>query len=77
MRKLLDGIEEAKPQIFLADVSQMIANQVLVVRSDRPDKYIRQPSPRMICRSQYDGYGRTPAANDPSFAIARAISESR
>src|SRR5882757_5039762 len=39
MRKLLDRIEETKSQIFLAHVSHMIADQVLVVRSDRPDKY--------------------------------------
>ena len=39
MREFLDRIEEAKPQIFLAHMSQMIADQVLIVRSDRPDKY--------------------------------------
>jgi hypothetical protein len=39
MREFLDGIEEAKPQILLVHVSQMIADQILVVRSDRPDKY--------------------------------------
>jgi len=39
MREFLDRIEEAKPQVFLAHMSQMIADQVFIVRSDRPDKY--------------------------------------
>src|SRR6202048_2922952 len=39
MREFLDGIEEAKPQIFFGDVDQKVANQKLVIRSDRPDKY--------------------------------------
>jgi hypothetical protein len=39
MREFLDGIEEAEPQIFLAYMCQKVANQELVIRSDRPDKY--------------------------------------
>ena len=41
MRKFLDGIEEAKPQIFFGHVDQKVANQKLVIRSDRPYKYPR------------------------------------
>src|SRR6202022_1240281 len=39
MREFLDGIEEAKPQIFFGHVDQKVANQKLVIRSDRPGKY--------------------------------------
>src|ERR1700687_1313498 len=39
MREFLDGIEEAKPQIFFGYVDQKVANQKLVIRPDRPDKY--------------------------------------
>jgi hypothetical protein len=40
MRELfLNGIEEAKPQIFFADMCQKVTNQKIVIRSDRPDKY--------------------------------------
>jgi hypothetical protein len=40
MREFLDGIEEAKPQIFLAHTCQQIANQEFIIRPDRPDKYL-------------------------------------
>jgi hypothetical protein len=39
MRELFDRIKEAKPQVFFALVSQKIADQWLVTRPDRPDKY--------------------------------------
>jgi len=39
IREFLDGIEEAKPQIFFGHVYQKIANQEIIIRSDRPDKY--------------------------------------
>jgi hypothetical protein len=39
IREFLDGIKEAKPQIFLAHMRQQIANKVLVIRSDRPNEY--------------------------------------
>jgi hypothetical protein len=39
MRELLDGIEKAKPQIFLAHMCEKVANQVIVVRPDRTNKY--------------------------------------
>jgi hypothetical protein len=39
MRELLDGIEKAKPQIFLAHMRQKVANQEIVLRSNRTDKY--------------------------------------
>jgi hypothetical protein len=39
MREFLDGIEEAKPQIFFGNVGEKVANQKLVIRSNRPDKY--------------------------------------
>jgi hypothetical protein len=38
-REFLDGIEETKPQIFLAHMRQKVANQEIVIRPDRPDKY--------------------------------------
>ena len=38
-RKFLDGIEEAKPEIFLAHMRQQIANQAIVTWLNRPDKY--------------------------------------
>jgi len=39
MRELLDGIEKAKPQIFLAHMRQKVANRVIVIRSDRTNEY--------------------------------------
>jgi hypothetical protein len=38
MAELLDRIEEAKPQIFLADVLQQIKDQRLVGGANRPDE---------------------------------------
>jgi hypothetical protein len=38
-REFLDGIEEAKPQVCLADMDQKVANQGFVAGSERPDKY--------------------------------------
>jgi hypothetical protein len=57
MREFLDGIEEAKPQIFLAHMCQKVANQDRVIRPDRPDKYPpaisknKMPLPLQIGRS--------------------------
>src|SRR5882757_1660329 len=74
MRKLLDRIGETKPQIFLAHVSQMIADQILVVRSDRPDKYSpaipedEMPLPLRRIRAS-SGH------QSPLHAIAQPISE--
>ena len=39
MRKFLDGIEKAKPQIFIAHMCQKVANQEIIVRSNRANKY--------------------------------------
>jgi len=39
MRELLDGIEEAQPQVFLAHMRQKVAHQGFVIGLDRPDKY--------------------------------------
>jgi hypothetical protein len=39
MGEFLDRIEEAKPHILFGHVDQKVANQKLVIRSDRPDKY--------------------------------------
>src|ERR1700743_1536119 len=39
MRELLDRVEEAQPQIFLADVLQQSADQRPVIRLHRPRKY--------------------------------------
>ena len=38
MAEFLDRIEEAKPQIFLADVLQQIKDQRLVGGANRPDE---------------------------------------
>ena len=60
MREFLDGIEEAKPQIFFADMRQKVANQKIVIRSDRPDKYSpviaenEMPLPLRIVQSKAD-----------------------
>jgi hypothetical protein len=39
-RKFLYGIEEAKPQAFLADMDQKIIDQRFVIRFERSDKYL-------------------------------------
>jgi hypothetical protein len=75
MRESLDQIEEAKPQIFLANLSEMMADQVLIVRPYRPDEYLptipedKMPLPLRRVRSNSS---RQP----PLLAIAQAISES-
>src|ERR1700733_1284168 len=43
-REFLDRIEEAKPQIFLADMCQKVANQGFVIGPDRSDKYPPAPA---------------------------------
>ena len=59
MREFLDGIEEAKPQILLAHMRQKLANQQVVIRPDRPDKYPpaipenKMPLPLQCGRSIY------------------------
>jgi hypothetical protein len=39
MREFLDGVEEAKPQIFFAYVRQEVAKQAFVIGSDPTNKY--------------------------------------
>jgi hypothetical protein len=56
--EFLDGIKEAKPQIFLAHMRQKLANQEIVIRPERPDKYPpaipqhEMPLPLPIVRSK-------------------------